>query len=303
MDLFLDPRTGKPLAGQLYEQLRQAISEGRLQAGDRLTPSRQLAAELQVSRHTVTTAYSRLVAEGFAEGQAGGGSVVAPTSAAPMSAGRLVLRPPNALGPSRRFASWAPIFAVPDPPYRFDLCPGQPDPSLFPATLWRRRVAAAAATVSPDYGDPVGEPRLRQAIADWIVRSRSVRASEDTIVVTSGAQHAWVLAGRPAVHCAERAGDHRAGRQRGTDRGRTATLGPDRLCDALAPVSPGHADVDAAPPGTPPLGRADWHALWTVMSRWPAVEVQVGAAGPCQVDKAPPTLADGPAASLASGIE
>ena len=82
MDLFLDSRAGKPLAGQLYDQLRLAINEGRLLPGDRLTPSRQLAVELGVSRHTVATAYSRLVAEGYAEGRAGGGSVVAPTSAA-----------------------------------------------------------------------------------------------------------------------------------------------------------------------------------------------------------------------------
>ena len=30
MDLFLDPAAGQPLAGQLYEQLRGAITGGRL---------------------------------------------------------------------------------------------------------------------------------------------------------------------------------------------------------------------------------------------------------------------------------
>ena len=66
MDLFLDPEGGKPLTTQLYEQLRLAITGGRLSPGDQLIPSRQLAAELGVSRHTVTTAYGRLVAEGYA---------------------------------------------------------------------------------------------------------------------------------------------------------------------------------------------------------------------------------------------
>ena len=83
MDLFLDPEAAKPLTGQLYEQLRHAIAGGRLLPGDQLVPSRQLAGELGVSRHTVTTAYGRLVAEGYAEGRAGGGSVVATASPAP----------------------------------------------------------------------------------------------------------------------------------------------------------------------------------------------------------------------------
>src|ERR1700722_825080 len=99
MDLFLDPRAAKSLAGQLYDQLRLAINEGRLLPGDRLTPSRQLAAELGVSRHTVATACGGLVAEGYAEGRAGGGSVVAPTSAA----GPCAPSPAHALRPARRF--------------------------------------------------------------------------------------------------------------------------------------------------------------------------------------------------------
>src|SRR5271165_4605706 len=83
MDLFLDPEATKPLAGQLYEQLRHAITAGRLLPGDQLVPSRQLASELGVSGHTVTTAYGRLVAEGYAQGHGGGGSVVATASPAP----------------------------------------------------------------------------------------------------------------------------------------------------------------------------------------------------------------------------
>src|SRR6516162_5695755 len=99
MEVFLDPAAPMPLTGQLYEQLRRGIAGGRLLPGDQLIPSRQLAAELGVSRHTVTTAYGRLVAEGYAEGHAGGGSVVAPTtSAPPHDAGQVA-----ALRPARRF--------------------------------------------------------------------------------------------------------------------------------------------------------------------------------------------------------
>jgi GntR family transcriptional regulator/MocR family aminotransferase len=192
VDLFLDPEAGTPLSGQLYKQLRLGIAGGRLLPGDQLIPSRQLAAELGVSRHTVTTAYGRLVAEGYAEGHAGGGSVVAPTtSAPPHDAGQVA-----ALRPARRFAGWAPLFPIPSPRYRFDLRPGLPDPALFPAAMWRRRVAAAVAAERPEYGHPAGKTRLRRAIASWVRRSRSVSASEDCVVITCGAQHAIDLVAR-----------------------------------------------------------------------------------------------------------
>jgi len=192
MDIFLDPESGRSLTGQLYEQLRRAITEGRLAPGDQLVPSRQLADELGVSRHTVTTAYGRLVAEGYAEGHSGGGSVVAATPPAPpREAGAT-----SALRPSPRFAGWSPYFRPPPYGCRFDLRPGLPDPSLFPAELWRRRVTAAVAAEHRDYGDPAGRIRLRRAIAAWVSRSRSVTAGEDTVVVTSGTQHAVDLVAR-----------------------------------------------------------------------------------------------------------
>jgi len=192
MDIFLDPEADKPLTGQLYEQLRLAITEGRLLPGDQLVPSRQLAGELSVSRHTVTTAYGRLVAEGYAEGRAGGGSVVASAlPAAPRGAG-----PEAALRPARRFAGWSPYFRPPPYGCRFDLRPGHPDPALFPAALWRRRVAAGVAAEHREYGDPAGRLRLRRAVAGWVARSRSVAADEDTIVITCGAQHAIDLVAR-----------------------------------------------------------------------------------------------------------
>ena len=183
---------GQPLAGQLYEQLRGAITGGRLLPGDQLTPSRQLADELGVSRHTVTTAYGRLVAEGYAEGRAGGGSTVA--SAFP--ARPIRADPAAALRPGSRFAGWSPYFRSAPGRCRFDLRPGLPDLTLFPTALWRRRVAAAVAAEHREYGDLAGRARLRRAIAGWVAGSRSVAATEDTVVVTCGAQHAIDLVAR-----------------------------------------------------------------------------------------------------------
>src|SRR5260370_41140674 len=103
MDLFLDPDAGRPLTEQLYEQLRHAITDGRLRPGDQLVPSRLLASQLGASRHTVATAYYRLVAAGYAEGHAGGGRLVAPPWPVPRAA-----RPAAAPRPGRRATAWAP---------------------------------------------------------------------------------------------------------------------------------------------------------------------------------------------------
>jgi GntR family transcriptional regulator / MocR family aminotransferase len=172
----------------LYEQIRDEIAAGRLRPGDRLPPSRHVAQQLGLSRHTVTTAYGRLAAEGFTQGRAGGGTVVAHVPAS-------VPRParPAAITPTHRFAGW-----IPEPgPFaggrgRFDLRAGIPDPALFPLQAWRRRLTLATTAVASSAapGDPAGEIDLRRAIARWTSRSRSVIADETMVIVTSGAQHA-----------------------------------------------------------------------------------------------------------------
>ena len=77
MDLFLDPEQKRGATRALFVQLRDGILSGRFAAGRPVPASRELAGQLGVSRHTVTTVYGRLVAEGFIEGSAGGGTVVA----------------------------------------------------------------------------------------------------------------------------------------------------------------------------------------------------------------------------------
>ena len=154
MDLFIDPASDRGLSAQLYQQIRDGIAAGRLRPGDQLLPSRHVAQQLGLSRHTVTTAYGRLAAEGFTQGRAGGGSVVAGLPApAPGPAQR-----PAAITPGRRFAGWAPepgLLTAPD--CRFDLRAGIADAGLFPADAWRRRVNGASAAW-PDRRRPVTRP-------------------------------------------------------------------------------------------------------------------------------------------------
>ena len=188
MDIFLDPDAGTGLAAQIYAQIRDGILEGRLRPGDRLPPSRELAATLGVSRHTVTTAYGRLVAEGYLDGRRGGSTVVSSLlvpSAAPPPAPRVL--------PSPR----------PPGPIAYDLRAGTPDRRLFPAAAWARCLRRAVDAHDGGYGDPAGDAGLRAALAAWIGRSRGVVADPAQVVVTSGAQQALYL----LVRVVARAGD------------------------------------------------------------------------------------------------
>ena len=72
----LDEASGVPLYSQLYDELRESILGGRLGPGSRLPSTRDLAAELGVSRNTVTNAFLQLLAEGYLEGRVGSGTYV-----------------------------------------------------------------------------------------------------------------------------------------------------------------------------------------------------------------------------------
>ncbi|PZG06771.1 GntR family transcriptional regulator, partial [Nonomuraea aridisoli] len=65
----------------MASELRDSIRGGRLAPGTRLPATRDLAADLQVSRGVVVEAYEQLVAEGFLVSQVGAGTRVAPKNA------------------------------------------------------------------------------------------------------------------------------------------------------------------------------------------------------------------------------
>src|SRR5260370_24349964 len=65
LPLQLDRGRGQPLRSQLEAGLRGAIRSGRLQGGERLPSSRELARELGVSRRLAQEGYNPLLAEGY----------------------------------------------------------------------------------------------------------------------------------------------------------------------------------------------------------------------------------------------
>src|ERR1041385_7907451 len=74
--IALDAKSGTPLYRQLYDSLRRAILAGQLAPGTRLQSTREMAAELCVSRNTVVHAYEPLLGAGHPGAQVGAGTSV-----------------------------------------------------------------------------------------------------------------------------------------------------------------------------------------------------------------------------------
>jgi GntR family transcriptional regulator/MocR family aminotransferase len=170
----LDRRRGRSLRAQLERELRRAIQDGRLAAGDRLPPSRALAGDLGVARSVVVEAYGQLAADGYLEGRQGSGTRVRAVAAE---------RPPP-----------RPADAGPAPTAAF--VGGLPDPALFPRREWQRHYRAALDAL-PDrelaYPGPHGAPALRAALASYLGRVRGVATAPERLLVTTGFTQALVL--------------------------------------------------------------------------------------------------------------
>jgi GntR family transcriptional regulator/MocR family aminotransferase len=162
----------------LQAALREAVRSGRLTPGTRLPSSRDLAADLGVSRGLVTEAYEQLTAEGYLRSGRGAGTWVgAAVRAARPRAHDLAPRSPGA---------------------RADFVPGTPDLALFPRSAWaaaQRGVLAELPHRELGYPDPRGLPRLRTALAELLSRRRGVVADPERIVVVSGVAQATALLG------------------------------------------------------------------------------------------------------------
>jgi GntR family transcriptional regulator/MocR family aminotransferase len=193
------------LSARIYQQLHEAVLDGRLRSGERLPPTRELARQLDVSRNTVALAYERLTAEGFLVGRVGAGTFVCatpPTKAIMPPAGGGVV-PPRPVWQELATTDGGPAAPLP-----YDFSVGVPDAHRFPIEAWRRQVSRQLRDIvaaEAGYGDPAGLAELRAEIARHIGLARSVRVPPEQVVVTSGAQQALDLIARVLVEPGARA--------------------------------------------------------------------------------------------------
>ncbi len=207
--LSLSAKSEQPLYQQLFDQISGRIRTGTWPPGYQLPPSRELATELSAHRNTVVRVYEELESAGFVSSTVGRGTFVAEL-------------PPPATTPEppvRGALPWASLTSnavAVEPLGRQDRIsrsgtPGakvialsrmQPSEDLMPHELLRRCLDHVLRTVGPKalgYTPREGLPRLRELIAEDLVR-QGVPASAEELVVTTGSQQGLDLVARTLIN-------------------------------------------------------------------------------------------------------
>ena len=162
-----------PAYAQLADGVRLLILDGRLPLDVVLPGERELAGALEVSRTTVTAAFSRLRDDGFLDRRQGAGA-----------------RTRLPAGPGERGVSSPLVGAGAEGV--IDLASAAPAAGEVVHQVYAAALQALPAHL-PGHGyAPLGVPELRAAIADRYTR-RGLPTMPDQVMVTSGAQHALAL--------------------------------------------------------------------------------------------------------------
>jgi GntR family transcriptional regulator / MocR family aminotransferase len=204
MLLRLDGRG--PRYGQITRALTGLIQIGDLRPGSRVPPTRELARDVGCSRNIVLLAYEQLTLEGYLVARSGAGTFVSPDLPDADSPNRRAADPGRTdftdaglSSHGRRLAAVATEarnitrgrrrFEI---DFRYGLC----EPDARAVARVRAAFAAALRQQTFGYGDPAGDPLLRQQVAERLRGVRGIVRTADQILVTCGAQQALDLCAR-----------------------------------------------------------------------------------------------------------
>jgi GntR family transcriptional regulator/MocR family aminotransferase len=199
----LDPTAREPLYQQLYRQIRDELASGNFSGNfSPLPSSRELAADLGISRPTVRLAFSKLHAEGYIRSEVKSGTFVAhPLPETFLSAEkRAIGRPPRISDrvraiPDQRVGKEFDLGAA-NAEAGVSLVPSMPAVDEFPIDIWERlraRVLAEKGAHLLRYASNRGDADLRKAIAAYLCDFRAARCHPDQIVIVAGMQQAMLI--------------------------------------------------------------------------------------------------------------
>ncbi len=172
--------SGKSLYVQLYEYLRQEISNGRIETGERLPSLRSMASAVGMSVTTVKQAYEQLMAEGYLVSRPQSGYYAAQGAAVKDVHRGLREQDGNEDG----YDSDSGMQKDDDVPLSFD-------PESFDFVKWKKCMSAVL-NETPELllseGDRQGEPALRKEIAGYLYKARGVICSREQVIISAGTQ-------------------------------------------------------------------------------------------------------------------
>ncbi len=183
-------RNRSPKYIQLYNQIKEEITQGTLKEGDILSGSRSLASTLGISRNTVDNAYGQLVAEGYIASRRGVGYEVLPLP-------RLdrIIAATHSDGENADSVSTGIVGHRVEPQngIKYDLTNSSHTSDLFPKAMWKKYTLECMETLAAEsrlsiYIDKKGDYYLRKNLRTYLERIRGVVCSEEQIIITSGMQ-------------------------------------------------------------------------------------------------------------------
>jgi GntR family transcriptional regulator/MocR family aminotransferase len=169
-----------PLIRQVYDQIKHRILNGQLKGGERIPSSRELAANLCISRNVVLEAYEQLIAEGFIETKQGSGTFVGQGAFLEQDISSNVKTKIN-------------LTTSNDDQEIINFRSGIPALNLFPKKVWAQIAKEVYQNMEPQeigYGNPEGTTQLRKVLSNYLLKTRGVYCSPDQILITSGATQA-----------------------------------------------------------------------------------------------------------------
>ena len=191
---IINPELRQPAYLQLYNQIREDITNGICPYHSKLPSKRYLAAETGTSVITVQHAYDLLADEGYIESRERSGYYVIYKENELFPVASAADEFSSADGTASEPVDAAELHEISDIPIRGPIV--TPEQEQFPFNTLARK----ARKVLSEYGESLlvrspnsGTVLLREAIAQYLARSRRMNVAPDQIVIGSGSEYLYNL--------------------------------------------------------------------------------------------------------------
>lgn len=177
--LFFLQNTDEPLYVQLYQAITADIQSGDLKPDERMPSIRQLSKAMNLSRTTVETTYSQLVAEGYLYSKPQRGYFVMPLE---------VLKIKDEEGDNLE----GKVSGSKKHTHFYDFVSEYVEPENFDMHMWRRNLSHVMLNQEQElfsFSNPFGEESLKEEIASYFTRVRNIRAEKEQIIIGAGTQN------------------------------------------------------------------------------------------------------------------
>lgn len=168
---FIDKNSKTPLHIQLYEEIKKEIIHN-IKEGEKLQSIRKVASMYNLSKTSVESAYSQLMAEGYIDSYPQKGYFVTDTN-------------------YENFKSETKIISEKQESkeeFLYDFHPARLEKESFPLKTWKRifNKAIDESINFSTYRDAKGEYGLRDEIAKYLIESRGVKCTANQIIICNG---------------------------------------------------------------------------------------------------------------------